>query len=937
MRPLKLTISAFGSYAGRQTLDLERLGTGGLYLITGDTGAGKTTIFDAIAYALYGEPSGENRDATMLRSKYAAPETPTEVELVFAYGDKTYTVRRSPDYERPAKRGGGTVLQKAEAELTLPDGRVVTRSKEVTREIVDITGLDREQFTQIAMIAQGDFLKLLVADTKSRQEIFRRIFKTGYYRALQDRLKEEAAKLERACDTARASVRQYIGGVAGGGGELLGPKLELAKQGLLPFEETVELIEGLIARDRQAGVEAQKALDGLDGELSQVTELLAKAEERSRTGQKLTAARSRQEKLAAEAEAAGKALAAEQEHAPRREELARTLAALEAELPRYQEVDQRQGELNRLLAEIAAQQEGLERREQTRQEQAQRLEAERQEALALAPAAVERERLLGRRERAREKKRALKELLSLLEGCGVARNRVEAAQRDYQKAKGRMEQAEEAYRLGYRAFLDGQAGVLAQALKEGQPCPVCGSPHHPAPAEPTAGAPTEAELEGVKEAMERARRTAEKLSRAAGGEQAALAERERQLQSELARAEVEQIGTRLYGQAAEDPGGSGLDEAMGLVRAELRTAELALGELDEKLEEAERRLKRGAELKDLLPGREAELLALEQALSDARTELAQAEIRREKAAGQLEALRGGLSCPDGTAALERRNALAGELAELAGRLQRAEEAAQSLERERAGQEAVIRELLTLLEQGEPVDEEAQQLRARALKERRAAAEALRRDLHARQMGNEAALGKILEQAEDLRRLEKEYAWVRALSDTANGRLPNKEKLALETYVQAAFFDRILRRANLRLLVMSRKQYELKRRRAAADNRSQSGLELDVVDHYNGTQRSVKSLSGGESFQASLSLALGLSDEIQAAAGGIRLDAMFVDEGFGSLDEEALGQALQALDGLAQGNRLVGIISHVESLKERIDRQIVVTKDRAGGSRAEIVV
>ncbi len=194
MRPLKLTVSAFGPYAGRVVMDLEQLGQQGLYLITGDTGAGKTTIFDAITYALYGEPSGDNRDPSMFRSKYARPETPTEVELVFSYGGKTYTVRRNPEYERPAKRGGGTTLQKADAELTLPDGRLVTKAREVNREIVDIIGLDRSQFSQIAMIAQGDFLKLLLADTKSRQEIFREIFKTRYYMVFQERMKERIGK-----------------------------------------------------------------------------------------------------------------------------------------------------------------------------------------------------------------------------------------------------------------------------------------------------------------------------------------------------------------------------------------------------------------------------------------------------------------------------------------------------------------------------------------------------------------------------------------------------------------------------------------------------------------------------------------------------------------------------------------------------------------------
>lgn len=202
--------------------------------------------------------------------------------------------------------------------------------------------------------------------------------------------------------------------------------------------------------------------------------------------------------------------------------------------------------------------------------------------------------------------------------------------------------------------------------------------------------------------------------------------------------------------------------------------------------------------------------------------------------------------------------------------------------------------------------------------------------------NGEALKNIRKGSGRLTEVETKWTWVKALSNTANGNIGGKEKIMLETYVQMTYFDRILARANTRFMIMSGGQYELKRRIEAENNRSQSGLELDVIDHYNGTERSVKTLSGGESFKASLSLALGLSDEIQSSAGGIRLDTMFVDEGFGSLDDESLQQAMRALYGLTEGNRLVGIISHVSELKEKIDKQIVVTKEKSGGSRAEIV-
>ncbi len=210
-------------------------------------------------------------------------------------------------------------------------------------------------------------------------------------------------------------------------------------------------------------------------------------------------------------------------------------------------------------------------------------------------------------------------------------------------------------------------------------------------------------------------------------------------------------------------------------------------------------------------------------------------------------------------------------------------------------------------------------------------------MHSYIASNKSALQKIKLKSGDLDDYEKRYQWVLPLSNTANGKVAGKEKIMLETYIQMTYFDRIISRANTRFMVMSGGQYELKRRKEAEDKKAQSGLDLDIIDHYNGTERSVKTLSGGESFKASLSLALGLSDEIQSIAGGIKLDTMFVDEGFGNLDDDSINQAMNALSGLAEGNRLVGIISHVSELKNRIDKQIVVAKEKSGGSKANIIM
>ena len=343
------------------------------------------------------------------------------------------------------------------------------------------------------------------------------------------------------------------------------------------------------------------------------------------------------------------------------------------------------------------------------------------------------------------------------------------------------------------------------------------------------------------------------------------------------------------------------------------------------LEQASERLVRKQALEEDIPRQSAALQALAAEIAQARETLAAGQSRLLALAQQAEALRRDLPCGQAGQAQALHDELRKELDGLAAELQQAEEAHAQCLQALSGTDAAIRQLTRLLKDGAALDSQLQSLNQ------------TRQQLHTRISTNASALAHIREKSAELMQLEQRYAWMRTLSNTANGTLPGKEKIALETYVQMTFFDRILRRANVRLMVMSDGQYELKRRTTAENNRGQSGLELDVIDHYNGSERSVRSLSGGESFKASLSLALGLSDEIQSMAGGIRLDTMFVDEGFGSLDEESLRQAIRALTSLTEGNRLVGIISHISELKEKIDRQIVVTKGRGGGSRAEIVV
>ncbi len=1097
MRPLKLTMSAFGPYAGEVTLELSRLGEQGLYLITGDTGAGKTTIFDAIAFALYGEASGDSREPAMLRSKYAAPDTPTWVELTFSYNGAEYTVRRNPEYERPAKRGGGTTLQRADAELHRPDGSVVTRAREVTAAVTDIIGLDREQFAQIAMIAQGDFRKLLLADTRTRQEIFREIFRTRYYMVFQERMKEESGRLRDRVQAARASADQYLAGIQCPGDHPLSEQADRARRGELPTDEAEELLRRLIDEDARREGEQAAALTEADRALSRVDGQLGRGEEQERTRRQWEQASGQAAQRQAELEEREAALAAARETGPRREELDRALSAIESQLPRHREraegasqlaaLDGETAELKRrrdqLDADIAARRESLaalrreaeelenagahrerllrERAETERdlaglrsllagleawkregaairagesqlatvtarreevagalEQEGEALRADEETLRAAGGLEAKKEQLLARQTAGRERREALRELERLRREWADQAALLSPAQEAYRAAAAAAETADRTYRLLDRAFLDGQAGLLARDLREGEPCPVCGSVHHPAPAAPAAGAPTEGERDAARAACEAARAEAEEKSRAASAlrgkaeekgsqllgrmsalldapdldraeeqlaaavaeteaalagvaeelrdaeaqlvhreelerraeerraavkrleqEEDALRTAESQAREELSalRAARESHGSALTAQLPDDLKGLPLEKTEPSVRAGLTAGDKQLAALDESLGQAEEKIRRREELAAAIPAGETALRETEARLAAAREGLAAAESRREELSARLERLSAGLDDPDLSAALTRKEMLTEERQRLDEAVRQAEEACRESRDRLTEARSAVEQLARLLEAGEEADLPALRAQREELSARRAGLEKAGREVHARRAANETALEKLAERRAELAGLERRWRWVRTLSNTVNGNLPGQEKVALETYVQMTFFDRILRRANTRLMVMTGGQYELERRTAADNNRSQSGLELEVVDHYNGSRRSVRTLSGGESFQASLSLALGLSDEIQSAAGGIRLDTMFVDEGFGSLDGDALEQAVRALTGLTEGRRLVGIISHVAELKERIDRQIVVTKDRLGGSRAEIVV
>lgn len=1037
MRPLLLTMEAFGPYAGRETVDFAALDGAGLYLITGDTGAGKTTIFDAISYALYGEPSGRARTDKMLRSDYAPADAPAGVELTFTYREKPYHIRRLLERERPKKRGDGVITDPAAAELTLPGGQVVTGTAAVTARVEGILGITREQFSQIVMIAQGDFQRLLFSGTKDRTEILRRIFATQTIEAFQNRLRELARESRRAWLSKQEQMRLLAGGIRCDQGSPLGALLARWRQEPEAVHNAGELLEALgdyIAREEEQIAALQAQRKALGQEESKLEVALARIRE---SNARLAELKEKSGKLAALEGQAGEIRDKEQQKA--RGELARSKIApvdralreawqeqeaaaqslgqaqrdreaeqkaLEAAETALEEALSREGERTALRGKILRLEEALPHYRR-REELAGQMEVQalvlrktqgelqagedRQEAcrfrleelaqalaeLAALPAPQTLELALSR---AGERLDALEELERLWADLALARESCRETQAQYGLAEAEHARADKTYRQLEQDFLREQAGLLARELREDHPCPVCGAREHPAPARLSDTAPTKGEVDDARQEAETRRETRERLSR----ECAAALERVRAL-GEQGQSQTQKLLPNL------EPGGEPLQ--LAALRQEAAAAKAALEQelqgLRERLaekpaleqaqeslwEEQQNRAQALAELQRQLAGQkeglsrlEGEHAALDLRLGEETADDGEAELLRSKETlsaleVQLEDARQAQQ--SAAAALERAQATLAER-----RLRQEALADRQEEHSRRFLQALAeggfatpqsyRDALRTPEQLVQLEEELAEYRreldflrrdvarlegetrgdtpqdAGALEERLQALGALLAEMEAelarRQSagsGNLQARSALETCSREMAAAEEESLAHKELADTAGGGIGGKDKLTFETYLQTAYFDRILQAANLRFAPMTGGQYELRRQRSASNLAAKTGLDLDVLDHYTGKARDVRSLSGGESFKASLALALGLSDVVQQSSGGIQLDAMFLDEGFGSLDESSLDMAIATLQNLAAGSRSIGIISHVGELGNRVERQLLVEKTPQG--------
>ena len=915
MRPLTLTMSAFGPYAGVTKVPFDELGERGLYLITGDTGAGKTFLFDAIVFALYGEASGSARETSMFRSKYAEADAETYVTLRFLYRGDEYEITRKPEYVRPAKRGDGMTLSRAEAVMTYPDGRVVTKSRDVTAAIVSLLGLERSQFTQIAMIAQGDFLRLLYARTEERSAIFREIFHTKAYAVLQERLRTEAGRLRTRCEEYVKSIAQYREGILWEKERIPEPENISTTEQLLDELDAVMAWQNKIMEDLTCDI--QKTDDALE----QINKMIGMAQTRQKMQEELDGAEKEIARLQPLLEPLRESMQKLKLQKNEMEALKVQMLSEEEKLPAYEETEQLKAELERDSVKLAKQNNALKEKTEELQKMQDEYTRDKKRMDELGDVEVQLEQLGRQMEQNEQKAARYQKLLELFEETKRLQLDVDDKQKIYRAASEEQQEKKQIYEHLQQRYLDEQAGVLSARLEDGVPCPVCGSVTHPNPAASREDAPEKETVERAKAAWEKSNQNMQETSAAAGRVNGAL---ESAVQSFYERVKAEEI-------EAEE---SEIEEQL---RHRLTQEDSTREKLSEQLKEVQQLHEEKVSISHKNEQSEQSIAAVQQQCKEAEAIIADLKMKTELTESKLKdryaTLTYGTKAEATGKIEEKRNVLV----QYERELKQAESLYQ--EQDDAYKNALQKkETLTLqLAQGgqtQPIEELSE--KKNQLSSYRQSKQDAYRDIAHRYETNREMGISIRKQSSELIEAEARWSMVDELSGTVNGRLSGKDKIMLETYVQMQYFDKIIQRANTRFMVMSAGQYELKRSVQADNLKKQSGLELDVIDHYNGTERSVKTLSGGEAFLASLSLALGLSDEVQSVSGGIALDTMFVDEGFGSLDEAALGQAIHALTSLTEGNRLVGIISHVSELQERIDRKVVVTKDAATGSSVRMI-
>ena len=1033
MRPIKLTISAFGPYASKQVIDFEELKGRNIFVISGKTGAGKTTIFDAISYALYGEASGESRETDSLRSHFADDNTETYVELEFELRGERYIVNRVPKQKKKRVRGDGYTEKTADATLILPDGKVITKVKNVTDKIIEILGITREQFKQIVMLAQGEFKKLLLADSVEREGIFRKIFNTYDFEKIQAELKDKAANLSKNRTKSKHEMEINLKNIKGEHdivideyvdfplvieklkdllerdnniyktlneeGKEVDNNLQVKNQEKAIIETNNNLIkekeiitkalEELLSKEDEYKNKSKTIIDGknakevkyIEDKLIETTKKLTKREEDYNLSLKNI------DSLKLKQEEANKLLQIEESKECDREKLSVEINNLNKLEEKIIELDS----LNNKVMHLKQSAENsklqiINNKKETEELKKSKEEKELQlkDIATLETKKVELESDIKAKNKTLDEVRELFKVIRSFQNTYIEHNN---KAKEYKEFEVEYKKVKENYEAMDDLYKKEQAGILASKLQENEPCPVCGSTNHPnkATIKENLKIPTKEELKVAKENLDKLEKeNLEKINnlttlnsnKTTYLEQvnnhlsmlSATLNIDKTFNSETAKV-VKNLGTELKSviDKLKDELLKVIDKISlkEKIEKELNLITTTINEREQsliKLEECEKNytteltqnITKIDEYKKEIPENITDLKTLNnlievktKELNISKEKLAKLRLENENLAKKLEGENStskeiNKSIEELKLEIANNKANFNEAIKEQGfdNIQTYEDAklqismVESLEKEvenynselkltKAKQEDIINKTKDIVFMDiTTIDEEI-----RSIQNNKKELESKLRELHAIIVGNKTILKNVENLNIEFKEIEEEYKVVGELADLANGK--KAPYISFERYILASYFEDIIEAANIRLEKMTGDRFSLIRKTSKSKGAGQKGLELEIYDNYTDSSRDVSSLSGGESFKASLSLALGLSDIVQSNAGGVSLDTMFVDEGFGTLDPQSLDNAIDSLLELQRGGRLVGIISHVEELKERIDAKLEVTSTSKG--------
>lgn len=934
MRPIKLVLSAFGPYASKVELDLSKLGENGVYLITGDTGAGKTTIFDAITFALFGKPSGDIRDVKTLRSEYANEEIETYVELDFIYHDEEYHIYRRPEYTYTHVQKNGEVKQRSKATdayLILPNGDRIVKPTEVIKQVEQLLGMKRDQFRQIAMIAQGSFLEILNADTKERGRLFEKVFMTSKYSVLMDRLNQMAKESSIALNDAKLRLQQIISDIRVP--EILQEQYEqtLETFAMNDIQPVYDLLDNII-------IGAKKGIENLQKQKEQVQKQLQKShkEETEKTKQLqdlLSLEKLLKEKPMKEEKAnlyTERLKTDGEKYRIQIDALKKEQAQIEHELPEYAGLTKLTAKLAEIKKQGSSVLKDLETKTSLKKQLDEDITLKQKEAQILTDSELSLNKLFIKEEEIEKKISAFYHASMIQSNYQNAVDNLKEKTQFLQESTDRKAMLQKQYDDAQLSYFANQAGLLASRLIKGEPCPVCGSIEHPRPASYSDQLVTQEEINQYKKKADQVEKEYQGASKACVDANLKMSTLQNELELVLKSVTEQTIplgNVKTF-----------IDEHTVQLKKEQK-------EISTRIKQLQQQSKRYQELLKMIPKLQQKLTALAEEVSQSEITQAKLSVEHEQIQKQVQETTVKLKYSSETEAKNRVATLAKQILEYQQQIdQLANESKLAMDElvYVSAQIDMLKEKVESSIDEIPLQKNQLGLLQAEIENLQVQQEEILKSIHDTQMYESDAQDtkkKIKSESDTYQTKLSRYSSLRELADVAmgNGR-SSKEKITLQEYVQIAYLDRMIHKANERYLSMSNQQYQLVRSAGTKDKRSHEALDLDVIDFSNGSIRPVSSLSGGESFIASLALALGMSDEIQSQAGGIQIDTMFIDEGFGTLDRDSLNNAIQTLMKLSGENRLVGIISHVKELKERIHKGIIVTKDLHGshGSVAKVI-